>query len=310
VINLHLTYGLSASGKSTWAREFALSEGLIRLSMDDVRATLGTPSGSLLWTKEFEGLAFSTMLAMARSLVKEGRGVIFDNTHLSSSMPSQIAKAFRHQNVSFHVKDFTHVPREVCLERDALRPDGVRVGPDVINRQAKIVRTAKLGGLPFRLTSDWLNSFNILPHIESYIPNRSLPKAFIVDMDGTLTLGPHNRSPYEWHKVGQDLPRVPIVDLARMLRSTGRRLLVLSGRSESCRRETLQWLESQLLTVDRLIMRKVGDNRSDDLVKLSLFNDHVRDHYRVEQVFDDRNQVVTLWRLLGLQCNQVAPGEF
>lgn len=310
MIPLHLTYGLSASGKSTWARKFALSEGLIRLSMDDIRATLGTPSGSLLWTKEFEGLAFQTMLSMAKTVVSSGKGVIFDNTHLSSSMPTQIAKTFRHQDVFFHVQDFTDVPRDVCIERDSLRPDGVRVGPDVINRQAKVMRTAKLAGLPFRLTADWLNSFNVLPQIEPYVPNRSLPKAFIVDMDGTLTTGPHNRTPYEWYKVGQDLPRTEIVTLVRMLRSTGRRMLVVSGRSDVCRPHTNQWLGHQALTADQLFMRSANDSRSDDLVKLDIFNNHIRNSYNVEQVFDDRDQVVAVWRRIGLQTNQVAPGAF
>lgn len=31
---------------------------------------------------------------------------------------------------------------------------------------------------------------------------------------------------------------------------------------------------------------------------------------RVEIVFDDRNSVVKMWRLLGLTCFQVAEGDF
>ena len=31
-----------------------------------------------------------------------------------------------------------------------------------------------------------------------------LPWVVVTDLDGTLTNGPKNRSPYEWHKVGND----------------------------------------------------------------------------------------------------------
>lgn len=309
--DLWLTYGPSASGKSTWARRVAGRSGgqLVRLSMDDVRATLGKPSGDPTWSKEFEGTAFQTMLAMAKSLVAQGKDVIFDNTHLSSTMPSSVAKAFRqHRDVAFHVKDFSDVTFEECVRRDRERTGHAHVGRDVISRQFKIMRSARLGGLSFRLTEEWLNSFRL--DVQPYRAVPGTPKAFIIDVDGTVTLGPHNRTPYEWHKVGQDLPRTEVIRLANLLQKDGYRMLALSGRSEVCRRRTLDWFYANKLQPDMFRMRKAGDNRSDDLVKLDLFNEHVRDSYDVRQVFDDRTQVVALWRLLGLQCNQVAPGDF
>jgi hypothetical protein len=46
------------------------------------------------------------------------------------------------------------------------------------------------------------------------------------------------------------------------------------------------------------------------VVKLELFDEHIRDQYDVQFVLDDRNQVVDMWRQLGLTCLQVGPGAF
>jgi hypothetical protein len=60
---------------------------------------------------------------------------------------------------------------------------------------------------------------------------------------------------------------------------------------------------------DKLLMRQAEDTRKDSIIKLELFNEVKLDYY-VVGVFDDRNQVVELWRDLGLQCYQVADGDF
>jgi hypothetical protein len=56
--------------------------------------------------------------------------------------------------------------------------------------------------------------------------------------------------------------------------------------------------------------RPAGDNRPDALVKQELFELHVRHRWRVVGVFDDRRQVVRMWRELGLTVFQVAEGDF
>ena len=57
-------------------------------------------------------------------------------------------------------------------------------------------------------------------------------------------------------------------------------------------------------------MRPEGDFRKDAVVKLELFDEHVREHFDVKGVVDDRDAVVAMWRSLGLMCMQVAPGNF
>ncbi|WP_456064519.1 phosphatase domain-containing protein [Hamadaea tsunoensis] len=53
-----------------------------------------------------------------------------------------------------------------------------------------------------------------------------------------------------------------------------------------------------------------GEFRNDALVKLDLFDKHIRHRYRVEYVLDDRDRVVNAWRSIGLTVFQVAEGSF
>jgi hypothetical protein len=57
-------------------------------------------------------------------------------------------------------------------------------------------------------------------------------------------------------------------------------------------------------------MRPAADSRKDSIVKAELFWEHVAPHWNVRGVIDDRDQVVAMWRALGLMCAQVAPGDF
>lgn len=44
--------------------------------------------------------------------------------------------------------------------------------------------------------------------------------------------------------------------------------------------------------------------------EVKLFDRHVRDRWDIRRVYDDRNQVVAMWRSIGLPCLQVADGDF
>lgn len=56
-------------------------------------------------------------------------------------------------------------------------------------------------------------------------------------------------------------------------------------------------------------MRKEDDNRKDSQVKYEILLDLAKEK-NILAVFDDRNQVVKMWREAGLRCFQVADGNF
>ena len=76
---------------------------------------------------------------------------------------------------------------------------------------------------------------------------------------------------------------------------------------------TEQWLDLHVgeENYDKLILRDKGDYRKDCYVKYDIYNNHIKDNWNIISVFDDRNQVVDMWRNgLRLQCFQVADGNF
>ena len=57
-------------------------------------------------------------------------------------------------------------------------------------------------------------------------------------------------------------------------------------------------------------MRAAGDDRKDEIIKREIYNREIKPAFDVLCVLDDRDQVVRMWRAMGLTCLQVAPGDF
>lgn len=127
----------------------------------------------------------------------------------------------------------------------------------------------------------------------------------MVDIDGTLA-HMQDRSPYDYSKVMSDTLDDVIADITRKYKT----VVVMSGRPESCREDTENWLRKHAVRFDKLFMRTTGDNRKDSIVKLELYKEHVEPNYNISFILDDRNQVVEMWRENGLKCLQVADGSF
>ena len=57
-------------------------------------------------------------------------------------------------------------------------------------------------------------------------------------------------------------------------------------------------------------MRKAGDHRNDDILKIEMLAEVRAEGYDPIMAFDDRDRVVAAWRAAGVPCAQVAPGAF
>lgn len=305
---VHVLSGLPASGKSTFARELiSATPGKIRrVNLDDIRAMLDTGSdGNRHWSQEGEETALRIQDAAIRSALDGGFDVIADNTHLVPRIPKRIKKVVA-GDALFTVHDFTSVPIEECIRRDALRKGPARVGERVIRKLAeRHVNSTKSG---WRLTDEWMNDRT---PVEPYVPDEDQLSAVLCDIDGTLALM-DGRSPYEWHRVGEDAVNGPVkAALFAFRRIYMDKVILLSGRDGSCREQTIDWLYRHGISFDELHMRDAGDTRPDDVVKAELFDKHVRHKYHVRLVLDDRDSVVALWRKrLGLPTWQVNYGNF
>jgi hypothetical protein len=154
----------------------------------------------------------------------------------------------------------------------------------------------------------------------------------IFDIDGTIADITHRRhfvasKPKNWgafnRAMKDDTPHQDIIELMRMMRLYGYQILIASGRGEEDREKTVQWLTDQGIVqagvpastgipiyYRKLYMRPAGDYRSDNIVKSEILDEMLADGYKPTMAFDDRDQVVKMWRERGLRCLQVAEGSF
>jgi len=141
---------------------------------------------------------------------------------------------------------------------------------------------------------------------------------YIFDLDGTLADCTHrlhfiNNGKKDWPAFfaacKDDAPIHHMIELCAELEVSGR-IVICSGRSDVVRDDTMRWLIENGLSPDLLMMRKQGDHRPDHVVKLEMLTDLRAMNYNPTMAFDDRDQVVKMWRENGVPCAQVAPGDF
>ena len=285
--------GLPASGKSTFAKQL-LDENLgawKRLNKDELRAMLDnshhTPAN-----EKFVERVRDMMLMEA---LKEGKHVVIDDTNLSDrpvERIKQVAQQYTQiSGIQVHIKiKEMNTPLEECLQRDAVREK--KVGSEVIMRMYRTHVLKNERG----------------PHYQEQ--DDTLPHAIICDLDGTLAII-HDRSPFDSRRCETDLLNIPVSEIIKTYHEKGVKIILMSGREDNSRSQTMNWLAYNRIPYNALYMRATGDMRKDSIVKKELFEAHVKDQFYIQFVLDDRNQVVDLWRLeLGLLCLQVNYGDF
>ena len=296
-MNLILTRGIPASGKTTAALAWVAADpaNRVRVNRDDLRRMLHGVSFGLTWTQEQQ--ITTLQQGIVKTALEAGRNVIVDDTNLRAKFVREWF-AFS-DDVAF--MDFV-IPVEEAIARDSVRAHPV--GVDVIRSYAeRFTRGGKLQPAPER-TPDAASA------ARRYVPDDSLDPAIIVDIDGTLAHIPEGgRSPYDGSRVHEDIIDVDVARLVNTLSET-HRVIVMTGRDAEYREVTETWLTANNVHYDEIHTRPAGDKRKDHIVKLELFDTHVRGRFDIRGVFDDRNRVVQMWREIGLKCLQVQEGNF
>lgn len=122
---------------------------------------------------------------------------------------------------------------------------------------------------------------------------------------------PNPRGYYDYSRVYEDLVNMPV---QKIVKNYNGHLIFMSGREDTSMDKTRQWLSDQGVYYDwnsmKLFMRKKDDYRKDCIIKEEIFRQEILGKYYVKFLLDDRNQVVDMWRSLGLKVFQVAEGDF
>ncbi len=303
--------GISGSGKSTWAKVFCRdNSNWLRLNRDDMRKSILSVSLNEYhqWEdsakQRIEKLVTVQQNQLLIKALENDWNVIMDNTHLKLSYLNEYRKLLTEhfEELTIEYKLFeTNI--EDCIERDKNRTDVV--GEAVIRAQAEKLKMLK-------------KSFNFKTEValrQSFtaVQDPTLPHCILVDIDGTVAQM-QGRYPFDWHQVGEDLPKQPIINTVKALKAAGNEVIFFSGRDEVCKNISREWICEYFdwkPSNFQLIMRKSKDYRKDSDIKFELFNVNIRNKYFVELVIDDRQQVVDMWRRkLGLTCLQVDYGDF
>jgi hypothetical protein len=226
----------------------------------------------------------------------DGKSVIVDDTNISAKNEKRIVDISR----EYTKKTGNKVEIEVKLLdidlNEAIRRDSQRdkpVGAKQIKAMHASLHGKKEDRGPNYMTQD-----------------TSLPSCIICDLDGTLAIL-NGRSPFDASQCEKDLLNEPIAEILHTYADKGYKILLLSGRMDEHREQTLSWLKKFNIIFDILLMRQTGDMRKDAIVKKEIVDESIWNKYYIRFVLDDRNQVVDMWRQeLGVACLQVNYGDF
>jgi hypothetical protein len=259
--------------------------------------------GRRLFTQTAEGQVSAVQRVAVEALLRAKSDVIVDDTNLRTRTVREWAEMAARLDARLEVHDFTDVPLAECLRRDADRPESEQVGADTIRR----MHDKYLAGRNLPLPVPWVETGG--PGAV-YEPPAELPPAVLVDIDGTVALM-NGRDPYDMSRVGEDTPNEAVIAAVRAMHAAGHAVVYCTGRNDWCRNETEAWLDLYVgVPYEGLFMRADGDSRRDADVKRELFDDEIRDRWRIVGVFDDRRHVVRMWRSLGLTVFHVAEGDY
>lgn len=337
---LTITVGVSACGKSTWAKsQVNWHRGnAVRLNRDDIRRMLFC---DVPWSSSNENLVRDWQMEGARQALQRGKDAIIDDTNCIRNTRQKWEEFAVSQKVKFRIVQFTTDLKE-CIQRDKVRgevcekcgkPNGVMVGEGIIRKQNKDLHEVKVEPRvekEVKITRPYLERTELLRNggWTARLPNAPW---VLVDVDGTLATftdlktGRTLRGPFDEYKVDVDQVMEVVADWVRAL-FPFYNICVVSGRHDFCGDMTCDWLEMHGIPFDHILMRYSGDNRSDVPVKEEIAKELQavvgQDHgayTRWEEfsttddkpilivpkegiafVIDDRPRVCRMWQSLGI----------
>ncbi|MBR2246343.1 MAG: AAA family ATPase [Bacilli bacterium] len=291
--------GIQGSGKSTWAKAWAMEDPKtrVRFNWDDMRNMMGE-----YWVPEREntGIMKTLRASFLDDMMRAGWDICIDNMNLNPKdweFYEGIVKTFNeaHPGKTYEIEyvDF-FTPVEECIRRDAMRPHPI-------------------GEAVIRATWKRYKHFIICKEIEDKFYSMRTYDAtkkdcIIADMDSTLCVNLTKRPFYTdgWkEKLIYDTPLAGPISILRAQKMTGTcDVIIVTGRREDGRETTEEWLETYNVPYDRLYMRGITDYTKGDVFKEKILKEFILPKYNVLFALEDDNKCSQMYRRNGLICLQ------
>ena len=139
----------------------------------------------------------------------------------------------------------------------------------------------------------------------------------IIDIDNTLSIATdrfkqaeQENGKTDWdfahapENLIKDKPNLPMIELAKNYKENNFEVIVLTGRPESTRKITKEWLQKYKIPYDKLYMRSWEDNflKAPDF-KRKIYETEIKEN--VFCAYDDDQRVIDVWIDLGITCFKV-----
>jgi len=139
----------------------------------------------------------------------------------------------------------------------------------------------------------------------------------IIDIDNTLSIAndrfklaekPNGKIDWDIAHTADNLikdePNLPMVELAKNYKQNGFEVIILTGRPESTKKVTKEWLKKYDIEYDQLIMRSWGDNfLKAPIYKKKMYETHIKEE--VFCVYDDDQRIIDMWIELAIPAFKV-----
>lgn len=284
---LYIMRGIPASGKSTKAREIVSKdpEHTVRYNWDDLRNMMGD-----YWVEKREKTPFlkDNRLMFLNFWMTAQWNIVIDNTNLNPkdiAMYESIVNKYNKEHENQYEIEFVDcfTPVEECIRRDKLRAHPI--GEKVIKDFWRRYRNEILHIINTKFSKQFVGKVD---------ENKST--VIVADLDSTVALNLSKR-PYFGagcaEGIPADLPINPTIDI---LRKFDGKVIFVTGRDESCRKATSDWIDSYINLPDyQLVMRAVSDYRSGVDVKLEEIN-KIAKEYNILYILEDTDKIVNALR--------------
>ena len=300
--------GISGSGKTTITKALLESKAspAVRINRDDTRLMLfGVSQSDEKYyarkdLRECELLVSETLEDVIYNALDKGRDIILDNTNLQKKYIDEVIFKYNHlADIEILIQ---HVDVKIAKERVSKRnnSDG-SFNTDYIDKQFNDLT---------KLVKSLHGERLFYPQVNTTVKfDESKPPTYVYDLDGTLAMK-GERDIFDDSKLHLDTEIKEVGNILRALSQEGFKTVFVSGRQDSCKETTVQWLKDNRLWLrdSEIYMRKAKDQRNDTIVKEEIVLNELIPRYNVIGVIDDRIGVTRNFHKLGIFVLNVNQG--